>query len=84
MQWFACVCTGDLSTMKFHMLNHLLEDVRNFSHISVLDVSGYDQFSVHIKRSCEGSSRRRTRSMQETVILLKRQRTDRNIKCLHK
>lgn len=61
--------------MKLHFLDHMVDDVRGFEDISVLDASAYEQFNVHMERADRGSSRRRATPTQETVVLMELQGT---------
>lgn len=44
-----CVCTFGHFTLKFHLLNHPIENILGLRGISVLDASAYKQFSTGIK-----------------------------------
>lgn len=51
MEFSSSACILGLYTLKFRSQNHLVEHVRSFEDISVLDASVYEQFIVHIKRA---------------------------------
>lgn len=72
----ALVCMSGLNTKKFHLLDHFMENYKRFEEVSVLDVPAYEQFSVEVRRVYRGWSIKCARSMQETVMLIERQRTE--------
>lgn len=67
---FSLVCTTAMYTMKLHLLDLLVDDVRRFGDMSVLDDSPYEQLSFHIKSAYQGPSRGRAAVTQETVVLM--------------
>lgn len=55
------VCTSGAYTIKLHLLNILMEDVRSVLDISALYVSFYEYLKVHMKghtNSCIGGQKR--------------------------
>lgn len=70
---FFSVCTSIVYTMNFHFLDHLVEDLKRFGDVSVLDASLYKQFRVHKKTAYQESSRRKAARMQRAAMLMKRQ-----------
>lgn len=63
VELFYSACTSRVYTMKVHVLNHLLKDVRRYVDILFLSASGYEQYEVHIKKAFRGSSRRQSTGM---------------------
>lgn len=76
MELRSSVRTSTVYKMKFHLLDHFVQEVRSFGNISVLDASNYEKLSVHIKRVCQGLSRRPATRIRETGMLMKRLRRD--------
>lgn len=52
------VWTADVYTMTFHFRNHLLEDMRTFGDVLVLDATIYNHFNVHMKTAYRKSFQR--------------------------
>lgn len=65
-------CESGLYTLKFHLLDHMVEDIRKFGTLSVLDGSPFEHFNVHIKQAYRKTSQRRSTRMMETVGVIER------------
>lgn len=70
--------------IKFHLLNHLVEDVNISGNKSVLDVSFYETLNVKIKKKFRGSLRTQATRMQKTATLLEQQKKVSKLECLVK
>lgn len=46
-------CNSGLYILKFHLLDHVVEDLRLFGTLSVLDASRFEQYSVSIKQATD-------------------------------
>lgn len=57
MELFDSVYQSEIHTMKFHSLDHSVEEVRKFGDISVLTTTAYERLNVHIKRHTESRLR---------------------------
>lgn len=64
---YAAHCEKGLFTWKFHLLDHLGEDLRIFGIAKYLDVSAFEKFKFSIKQSFRPSSMRKVTRMHETV-----------------
>lgn len=64
---FASHCPSGLYTLKYHLLDHLVEDLERFGSISFMDAGPFEHFNVVIKQSYRMTSRRLTTRMDETV-----------------
>lgn len=49
----------NLLTLKFHMFDHIVEDISKFNDLSYLDTSPYEHFNVTIKMIIKISSMRK-------------------------
>lgn len=67
---FLSVCTYGLFTLKFYILNHVIQDISRIGSISALDALPYKQFNTVIKTAYRHTSRRRAARMDETVFCL--------------
>lgn len=61
-------------TTKFHLLDNLMENIRRFRNISVIDACFYQQSNVHIKMAYQRSSKMRTTRIHNTVLWVKQQK----------
>lgn len=73
MESFSSVCSSEVYIIMFHLLNNLVEDIKRFRYVAVLDGSVYKQLNIHIKKTYRGSSSRRTGCVQKAERLLERQ-----------
>lgn len=64
---FADNCSTGLFTLKFHLLHHIVEDLRRFGTLSVLDASPLKYYNVHIKTSYSRASGSMKAKLEETV-----------------
>lgn len=55
---FSSLFTSAVYTMKLHLLDYLMKDMRNFGDISFLDASFYEKFDNHISNAYARSSKR--------------------------
>ena len=71
-------CERGLNTLKFHLLDHLVDDLQRFGSIHILSASPYEHFNLIVKQAYSGTSKRlKTRATETVHILgtdLKRQR----------
>ena len=59
-----------LYTLKFHLLDHLADDIGKYGNVAVIDASAYEGYNTNIKSSFRQTSRRRETRMSETVDFL--------------
>ena len=64
---FSSNVENGLFTLKFHLLDHLVEDLRNFGSLDVLSASPYEYYNAVFKRHYRETSKRRATAMEETV-----------------
>lgn len=58
-------CDSGLHTLNYHIPDPMVEDLRTFGALSVLDGTIYEYFNVHIKYAYRRTSQRRqTRRMK--------------------
>lgn len=67
-EYFAC----GLYSLDCHPHDHMVEDIRNFRTVSVLDRSPYGHFSVQVKQVYGNTLQRRQEVMMETVGVMER------------
>ena len=60
-------CNNGLNTLKFHLLDHLVHDLKRFGSISVLSASPYEHFNYVIKQSYASTSKRLQTRTGDTV-----------------
>lgn len=60
-------CTTGLHTLKFHLLDHLAEDLGRFGSLSILSASQYEYAHTIFKRHYLRTSRRRHSALDETI-----------------
>ena len=60
------VDTG-LFTLKFHLLDHLVEDLSKFTSLDFLNAGPYEYYNTKIKQSYRKTSKRKATAMDETV-----------------
>lgn len=64
-------CKRGFLTMKFHVLDHLCDNLKKFPSIQFLDASPYEHYKVLLERAyCRTSMRRATR-IRKTASALK-------------
>ena len=56
-----------LFTLKFHMLHHLVEDVKRYTSLEYLSASPYEYYNTRIKQNYRKTSKRHATVMEETV-----------------
>ena len=56
-----------LFTLKFHLLDHLVEDLSKFASLDFLSAGPYEYYNTKIKKSYRKTSKRRATAMEETV-----------------
>lgn len=56
-----------LYAVEYHLFDQMVEDIRKFVTVSVLDSSQYEQFNEHIKHSVIRRLRRKLAQMTETI-----------------
>lgn len=64
---FAPHISSGLFTLKFHLLDHLVEDLTRFAGLDVLSASPYEYYNTRIKYNYRLTSKRRATCMDETV-----------------
>lgn len=75
---FSSMCTSEVCTKRFPLLDHLVEHIITPEDISVFGALVCEKFNVQVKNKCIGSPGRPATSMQETVTLMLRlQRSER-------
>lgn len=73
VEMFSSVCEPEVYTMSCHLQHPMVDVVKRFGTIAVLDASFYELFNLHIKNAYRGFVRVQGRCMQKTFSLLKRQ-----------
>jgi len=68
--FFGDYCDKGVFTLKFHLLDHMVDDLRRFGSLSVLDASAYEHFNTDIKSAVRRTSQRNQFRMDETVGVL--------------
>lgn len=63
------MCTPEVYTMKFQLLDYLVENIKIFENISVLDTYAYEQLNVNMKRPYQMSSTTRATHLQKIEML---------------
>ena len=63
-------CETGLSTLKYHLLDHLVTDLERFGSIRVLSASPFEHFNLHIKKAYGASSKRILTRTSETATIL--------------
>lgn len=66
------VCTAIPYKMQSHLLNHLMETIKTFGSLLVLDSPVYEQLNDHIKATYRELFKRLAARMLETVRSLER------------
>lgn len=56
-----------LFTLKFHILHHLVEDVKRYTSLEYLSASPYEYYNTRIKQNYRKTSKRHATVMDETV-----------------
>jgi len=56
-----------MGTLKFHLLDHIGDDIRRMGGLHVGDAGIYEHSHVHFKQHYRGTSRRRRSAMDETI-----------------
>lgn len=73
-------CSHGLNTLKFHLLDHLVDDLERFGSIHVLSESLYEHFNYIVKQAYNSTSKRLKTRTADTVsnldLTLTRQRSD--------
>ena len=64
-----CSPTG-IATLKFHLLDHIIQDLQRFGSIRMLTASPFEHFNVHIKSAHASTSGRLLSRDAETVAAL--------------
>jgi len=64
---FAPHIRSGLFTLKFHLLDHLVEDLTRFAGLDVLSASPYEYYNTRIKYNYRLTSKRRATCMDETI-----------------
>lgn len=60
-------CDRGLNTLKFHLLDHLVDDLQRFGTVRVLSASPYEHYNVVIKQSYSGTSKRLQTRERDTI-----------------
>lgn len=60
-------CDRGLNTLKFHLLDHLVDDLQRFGTIRVLSASPYEQFNLIVKQSYSGTLKRLHTRERDTI-----------------
>lgn len=64
---FASQCVSSLYTLKFHLLNHFLDDLERFESLSFTDAAPFEHFEVLLKQSYRMTSPRMSTRLEDTV-----------------
>ena len=75
---------SNMGTLKFHLLDHLVEDLGRFPNIEVLNAGIYEYSHCIVKRMYNHTSRRKNSAMSESVRMLERSEAYRRISGLEK
>lgn len=67
---FSHVRKSGLFLLKFHFLDHMIENMSRFENFSVFDVLPFEQFKICIKSAYRQSFKQRATSMDEMVFSL--------------
>ena len=67
VQLFEPTCETGLITLKFHLLDHLCDNLRKFGTVKIINGAKYEQFNLQVKESYRLTSRRRGTATKETV-----------------
>ena len=67
VQLFERTCETGLITLKFHLLDHLCDNLRKFGTIKIINGAKYEQFNLQVKESYRLTSKRRGTATKETV-----------------
>jgi len=59
-----------IGTLKFHLLDHIVDDIRSFGSIRMLTASPFEHFNIHIKSAHASTSGRLLSRDAETVASL--------------
>ncbi len=65
--FFKAYVQHGLFTLKFHLLDHLADDLKKFSSLSYLDASPFEQYNAVLKHFYRQTSRRHSTALEETV-----------------
>lgn len=65
-------CDSELYTLKYHVLDHMLEGIQNFGTLSFLESILYEHLNVHTKQVYRITSQRTQTRMTETVNVVNR------------
>lgn len=60
-------CEAGLYAPRFHLLNHVVEDLERSGSWDLVNISAFEQFIVHIKRAYMSMLQRRDRAPEGTV-----------------
>lgn len=69
---------SSLSTEKFHMLDHIAQDLRRSGGLRFGDAGLYEYSHTLVKKAYRSGSKRKANSMDETVALFEREMTGNN------
>lgn len=64
------VCTSELYTLRFHFLDHLVEDFRSLKNILVLAVFVNEQVNERINNTYRGYSLKRATHMTKRTVMM--------------
>lgn len=65
-------CDFGLYTLKYPLLDQVVEYIIIFEALSVLDSRAYEQFNVHMKQAFRTTSRGRRTQIKETVHMMEK------------
>jgi len=60
-------CENGLNTLKFHLLDHLVDELARFGTVLVLSASPYEHFNLIVKQSYASTSKRLQTRTSDTV-----------------
>ena len=61
-------CENGLFTLKFHLLDHLSEDITNYALLEYVDAGPFEGFNTQIKHSFRRTSMRYGTRLEDTVL----------------
>lgn len=70
VETFSGHCISGLYIINYQLRNHIVELLRSFCMLLVLESNLYDQLNMHIKLAYRGASQRRTSQILGTVYVM--------------
>lgn len=70
LETFYEYCDSGLHTVKYCLLDQMVQDIKGFKALSVLDSRTYERFNLRIKQTLRTTSQRRGIQMMESVHVM--------------